>query len=182
MQIAHSAYPDSPLGPDAYREYESLLVQDYEELTKRCDTNSLKENATPEDEGWSQLTSSEDDISHFVAPSGAGDPYEEDDRIGQEEDLGQKLAVSVHHFPLVLSPFSPRVFVLPSEGSVAEACLSAQHENSVSAGLPPLSSGAPSDGEDVSPGATLTAQFLYHLAAKVLNVIDTVSLVNLYCY
>ncbi|KAM7492161.1 hypothetical protein LguiA_035082 [Lonicera macranthoides] len=166
-EIAHSAYPDSPLGPDAYREYESLLVQDYEELTKRCDTNSLKENATPEDEGWSQLTSSEDDISHFVAPSGAGDPYEEDDRIGREEDLRQKLAVSVHHFPLVLLPFSPRVFVLPSEGSVAEACLSARHENSVSAGLPPLSSGAPSDGEDVSPGATLTAQFLYHLAAKM---------------
>ncbi|PNX93714.1 hypothetical protein L195_g016871 [Trifolium pratense] len=30
--MSHSVFPDSPLGPDAYHEYESLLVQDYEEL------------------------------------------------------------------------------------------------------------------------------------------------------
>ena len=35
IQTAHSAFPDSPLGPDAYHEYESLLVQDYEELVKK---------------------------------------------------------------------------------------------------------------------------------------------------
>ncbi|KAI4322785.1 hypothetical protein L6164_022449 [Bauhinia variegata] len=34
-EVAYSAFPDSPLGPDAYHEYESLLVQDYEELIKK---------------------------------------------------------------------------------------------------------------------------------------------------
>ncbi|KAK3007985.1 hypothetical protein RJ639_013761 [Escallonia herrerae] len=158
--IAHSAYPDSPLGPDAYQEYESLLVQDYEELIKRSETTSrqsgyreLKENFT-EDEGWSKLTAGEEDASH------AREFYD------REEDVGQ-LVVSVHHFPLILCPFSPRVFVLPSEGSVAEAYLSTQLENSISPGLPSLTTGTLSDGDDVPPGATLTAQVLYHLAAKM---------------
>ncbi|KAA8524230.1 hypothetical protein F0562_010653 [Nyssa sinensis] len=172
-EAAHSTYPGSPLGPDAFREYESLLVQDYDELVKRCETKSrqsgdsnLKENLTLEDEGWSQLSSIEEDISHIKASSSARDSYE-DNPIGNAEDVGQKLVVSVQHFPLILCPFSPRVFVLPSEGSVAEACLSTQHEDSLSPGLPPLSTGSPSDGDDVAPGVTLTAQFLYHLAAKM---------------
>ncbi|KAL6967882.1 Sec1 domain-containing protein mip3 [Sarracenia purpurea var. burkii] len=59
------------------------------------------------------------------------------------------------------------VFVLHSKGSVAEAYLSAPHENSLSPGLPPLSTGSPLDGGDVPPGVTLMAQFLYHLAAKM---------------
>ncbi|KAL6975935.1 Sec1 domain-containing protein mip3 [Sarracenia purpurea var. burkii] len=170
--IAHSAYPDSPLGPDAFHEYESLLVQDYEELLKRREVKSnesgeskFKENLTTADAGWSQLASTEEDISPLEAGSGAKDSHG-DDPIGNG-DVGQKLVVSVHHFPLILCPFSPRVFVLPSEGSVAEAYLSAPHENSLSPGLPPLSTGSPLDGEDVPPGATLTAQFLYHLAAKM---------------
>ncbi|KAK3007987.1 hypothetical protein RJ639_013763 [Escallonia herrerae] len=65
------AYPDSPLGPDAYQEYESLLVQDYEELIKRHEMTSrqsgyreLKENLTPEDEGWLKLTAGEEYVSH----------------------------------------------------------------------------------------------------------------------
>ncbi|CAI9264973.1 unnamed protein product [Lactuca saligna] len=37
----------------------------------------------------------------------------------------------VHHFPLILCPFSPKFFVLPSEGSIYEAYLSADQENSV---------------------------------------------------
>uniref|UniRef100_A0A5B7C2A2 Putative sec1 family domain-containing protein MIP3 n=1 Tax=Davidia involucrata TaxID=16924 RepID=A0A5B7C2A2_DAVIN len=171
-EAAHSAYPDSPLGPDAFREYESLLVQDYEELVKRCETkprrsgdSNLKENLTLENEGWSQLTSIEEDISHLKISSSARDSYE-DNPIG-DADVGKKLVVTVRHFPLILCPFSPRVFVLPSEGSVAEACLSTQHEDSLSPGLPPLSTGSPSDGDDVAPGVTLTAQFLYHLAAKM---------------
>ncbi|KAG4128129.1 hypothetical protein ERO13_D09G003000v2 [Gossypium hirsutum] len=82
-------------------------------------------------------------------------------------DLGQKPIVSVHHFPMILSPISPRVFVLPSEGSIAEACLSSEHEDSISAGLPSLSTGLPSDVDEVPPAATLTAHFLYHLAAKM---------------
>lgn len=174
MQIAHSAYPDSPLGPDAFREYGSLLVQDYEELLKRCEAKSkqsggcnAKENLIADDDGWSQLTSSKEETSAVESGSGAKETYE-DEPTGHVEDVGQKLFVSVHHFPLILCPLSPRVFVLPSEGSVAEAYLSAQHENSLSPGLPPLSAGLPPDGEDTPPGATLTAQFLYHLAAKVL--------------
>ncbi|KAK2981352.1 hypothetical protein RJ640_013143, partial [Escallonia rubra] len=171
--IAHSAYPDSPLGPDAYQEYESLLVQDYEEFIKRRETTSrqsgyreLKENLTPEDEGWSKLTAGEEDASH------AREFYD------REEDVGQ-LVVSVRHFPLILCPFSPRVFVLPSEGSVAEAHLSTLHENSISPGLPSLTTGTLSDGDDVPPGATLTAQVLYHLAAKMDLKLEIYSLGDL---
>lgn len=172
-EIAHSVYPDSPLGPDAFHEYESLLVQDYEELIKKSktksrqpDDSSLQENLSFEEEGWSRLTSSEENVPPLEASSSGRDVYE-DNRIGHTEDVGQKLVVSVHHFPMILCPFSPRVFVLPSEGSVAEAYLSAEHEDSLSPGLPPLSTRLPSDGDDVPPGATLTAHFLYHLAAKM---------------
>ncbi|KAG6722917.1 hypothetical protein I3842_03G185600 [Carya illinoinensis] len=170
-EMAHSSYPDSPLGPDAYHEYESLLVQDYEELVKKSKTkstlpkdNNLRETSTFEDEGWSQLTSSEGDIPPLESSLTGRDIY---DKIGHPEDIGQKLVVSVHHFPMILCPFSPRVFVFPSKGSIAEAYLSAEHKDSLSPGLPPLSTGLLSDGDDVSPGATLTAHFLYHLAAKM---------------
>ncbi|KAG2717663.1 hypothetical protein I3760_03G187100 [Carya illinoinensis] len=170
-EMAHSSYPDSPLGPDAYHEYESLLVQDYEELVKKSKTkstlpkdNNLRETSTFEDEGWSQLTSSEGDIPPLESSLTGRDIY---DKIGHPEDIGQKLVVSVHHFPMILCPFSPRVFVFPSKGSIAEAYLSAEHKDSLSPGLPPLSTGLFSDGDDVSPGATLTAHFLYHLAAKM---------------
>ncbi|KAL2496954.1 Sec1 family domain-containing protein MIP3 [Forsythia ovata] len=172
-EAAHSAYPDSPLGPDAFREYESLLLQDYEEHIKKCPTISrepgsseFRESTVPEEEGWSQLASIEDDVSSFDDSSNTRVSYK-DDSIGHSEDAGQKLIVFVHHFPLILCPFSPRVFVLPSEGSVAEACLSTEHENSISFGLPPLSTGTPADADDICPGATLTAQFIYHLALKM---------------
>ncbi|KAL5797383.1 hypothetical protein ACOSQ2_002203 [Xanthoceras sorbifolium] len=171
-EIAHSAYPDSPLGPDAFREYETLLLQDYEELVKKGETKSgqsevsnLKEKMTFEDEGWSRLTSSEEDTPHLEATSSGKDLYE-DNPLGPL-DVGQTLVVSVHHFPMILCPFSPRVFVLPSEGSVAEGCLSSEHEDSLSPGLPPISTGSFSDGDEVPPAATLTANFLYHLAAKM---------------
>ncbi|XP_015902049.2 sec1 family domain-containing protein MIP3 isoform X2 [Ziziphus jujuba] len=171
-ELAHSAYPDSPLGPDAFHEYESLLVQDYEELVKKSLTMSkqpesshLKDNLISEDEGWSELTSIEEDIQHEASLSERD--YCKDNLIDHTEDVGQKLVVSVHHFPMVLCPFSPRVFVLPSEGSIAEAYLSVEHEDAFSPGLPPLSTGLPSDGDDTPPGATLTAHFIYHLAAKM---------------
>ncbi|KAL8461099.1 hypothetical protein ACS0TY_032540 [Phlomoides rotata] len=183
-EVAHSAYPDSPLGPDAYHEYESLLNQDYEELVKKRETahvpgnSGLKENTASEDEGWSELTSIEDDISRFDGISSAK-PSQEDYFSGYSEDIGLHLAVSVHHFPLILCPFSPRVFVLPSEGCVAEASLSAEHENSISCGLPPLSTGKLADAEDASPGASLTAQFLYHLALKMDLKLEIFSLGDL---
>ncbi|KAK4364047.1 hypothetical protein RND71_015405 [Anisodus tanguticus] len=172
-ETGHSAYPESPLGPDAYREYESLLVQDYEELARKSLMNSshagestVKESTSAEDEGGSQLTTSEEETLNFSSAASAQNLYE-DSVIDRTEDVRKKLKVSVHHFPLVLCPFSPRFFVLPSEGSVAEAYLSAEHDNSISFGLPPISTGTTADGEDVPPGATLTAQFLYHLAAKM---------------
>lgn len=172
-EIAHSTYPDSPLGPDAFHEYESLLVQDYEEIVKKAksktrhpEDGNFRENLTMEEEGWSQLSSTEEDIPHLDVSSGAKDFYE-DNPMGHTRYIGQQLIVSVHHFPMILCPLSPRVFVLPPEGSVAEAHLSAKHEDSLSSGLPSLSTGLPSDGDDVPPGATLTAHFLYHLAAKM---------------
>lgn len=172
-ETGHSAYPESPLGPDAYREYELLLVQDYEELARKSLMNSshagestVKESTPTEEEGWSQLTTSEEGTLNISSDASAQNLYE-DSVIDRTEDVRKKLKVSVHHFPLVLCPFSPRFFVLPSEGSVAEAYLSAEHDNSISLGLPPISTGTTADGEDVPPGATLTAQFLYHLVAKM---------------
>ncbi|XWS30046.1 hypothetical protein CRYUN_Cryun24cG0084400 [Craigia yunnanensis] len=172
-EVGHSVCPDSPLGPDAFHEYESLLLQDYEELIKKSDSKSghsvdsnTQENLTFEDEGWSRLTSTEEDVPSHEASS-TGKNLDGDSPRWKRVVLGQKLIVSVHHFPMILCPFSPRVFVLPSEGAVAEACLSAEHEDSLCAGLPSLSTGLPSDGDEVPPSATLTAHFLYHLAAKM---------------
>lgn len=163
--MAHSAYPDSPLGPDAFHEYESLLLQDYEELVKKSEIKSGQSEV--EDEGWSRLTSSEDDFSTVGATSSGKEFYEDDSHVA---DAGQKMVVSVLHFPMILCPFSPRVFVLPSDGSVTEANLSSQHEDSLSPGFPSMSTGVPLDGDEVPPGALLTAHFLYHLAAKVKSV------------
>ncbi|XP_057792354.1 sec1 family domain-containing protein MIP3 [Salvia miltiorrhiza] len=184
-EVAHSAYPDSPLGPDAFREYESLLNQDYEELVKKHerprtvpDDSGLKEGTASEAEGWSELTEIDDHSSIDYGISNAklrGEDY----FSGYPEDVGQKLVVSVHHFPLILCPLSPRVFVLPSEGSTAEASLSTEHESSISFGLPPLSTGKLADTEDVSPGANLTAQFLYHLASKMDLKLEIFSLGDL---
>ncbi|KAG8482449.1 hypothetical protein CXB51_024011 [Gossypium anomalum] len=171
-EVAHSAYPDSPLGPDAFHEYQSLLLQDYEELIENSDLKSgqlvdsiSKGNLTLEDEGWSRFTSNED-VPSLEASSAGKNLYGDSPRRGMV-DLGQKPIVSVLHFPMILSPISPRVFVLPSEGSIAEACLSSEHDDSISAGLPSLSTGLPSDVDEVPPAATLTAHFLYHLAAKM---------------
>ncbi|MBA0739255.1 hypothetical protein Gogos_012542 [Gossypium gossypioides] len=171
-EVAHSTYPDSPLGPDAFHEYQSLLLQDYEELIENSDLKSgqlvdsnTKGNLTLEDEGWSRFTSNED-VPSLEASSAGKNQYGDSPRQGMV-DLGQKPIVSVRHFPMILSPISPRVFVLPSEGSIAEACLSSEHEDSISAGLPSLSTGLPSDVDEVPPAATLTAHFLYHLAAKM---------------
>lgn len=184
-EIGQSAYPDSPLGPDAYLEYQSLLVQDYEELMKKNDLNSIntnnkdvKENPILEDEGWLQLTPREKDITKSPAFSSTKDMYDID-RIDHAEDVGQKLIAYVHHFPLILCPFSPKFFVLPSEGSIAEAYISAEQENSVSSGLPPLSTGTFHDGEDVPAGVALTAQFLYHLTTKMDLKLEIFSLGDL---
>lgn len=173
MQVAHSAFPDSPLGPDAYQEYESLLVQDYEELIKKSGTNSRQFGSNVEgnlnfEEGYSRFLSSGKDVPHFEASSSGRNSYE-DNPLDYTEDAGLKLVVSVDHFPMILCPISPKVFVLPSEGLVAEAYLSTEHEDSLSPGLPPLSTGALSDADEVPPGATLTAHFLYHLASKVTS-------------
>lgn len=150
-----------------------MLLQDYEEFVKKneikpghSEDSNFQESLSLEDEGWSRLTSSEEDVPHLEASPSGKSSYEDD---GHMENVRQKLVISVHHFPMILCPFSPRVFVLPSEGSVAEAYLSAEHENSLSPGLPPLSTGVPPDGDNVSPGAILTAHFLYHLAAKVVG-------------
>lgn len=189
MQIAHSAYVDSPLGPDAFREYETLVLQDYEELVKKCEGKGTglhqhykKRNSTGihnkkltfDDDGWSQFASTEDYDIREEAGS-AGSDVCDDGSVNCKEAGGgsTKLCISVHHFPMLICPISPRVFVFPSEGTVSEACLSKDHEDSFSPGLPSISTGLSSDGEDLPPGATLTANFLYDLAAKVSLYEDT---------
>lgn len=150
-----------------------MLVQDYEELVKKSGPNSQEfgsnlRNLNFEDEEHTRSTSSGNDVAHLEASS--SERYlSEDNPLGYIEDSVPKLVVSVHHFPMILCPISPRVFVLPSEGLVAEACLSAEHEDSLSLGLPPLSTGLLTSADDVPPGATLTAHFLYHLASKVTS-------------
>ncbi|CAL5212860.1 unnamed protein product [Lathyrus oleraceus] len=171
-EMAHSVFPDSPLGPDAYHEYESLLVQDYEELSKKSGKKPrhigslLQEKLDFEDGGRLQFPSGGEDVPHLEASSSGRDFYEHNP-LDYIADTVQKLVISVHHFPMILCPISPRAFVLPSEGLVSESYLSAGHEDSISPGLPPLSTGLLSDTDDVPPGATLTAHFLYHLAAKM---------------
>lgn len=88
--------------------------------------------------------------------------------MGQVEARGRRLFVVVHHFPMIFSPISSRVFVLPSEGIIADSSLSNHHEDSLGSGLPSISTGKPFDSDEVPPGVTLTAQFLYHLANKVM--------------
>ncbi|CAJ1978791.1 unnamed protein product [Sphenostylis stenocarpa] len=165
-ETAHSAFPDSPLGPDAYHEYESLLVQDYEELVKKSGTKPGQGKQNVEGGGRSEFPSSGEDVLNLEA-SPSGRDFYGNNSLDYIEESVPKLVVSVHHFPMILCPISPRVFVLPSEGLVAEAHLSSNHEDSFSSGLPPLSTGMNSDADDVPPGATLTAHFLYHLAAKM---------------
>ncbi|KAJ1441851.1 Sec1 family domain-containing protein 2 [Sesbania bispinosa] len=112
MQMAHSAYPDSPLGPDAYHEYESLLVQDYEELIKKSGkkpghgSSLLQANLNLED-GGRLLPSSGEDVPHVEASSSGRDFYEHNP-LEYSEDALLKLDVSVHHFPMTLCPISPR--------------------------------------------------------------------------
>ncbi|KAL4390459.1 hypothetical protein HN51_011372 [Arachis hypogaea] len=171
-EAAHSVFPDSPLGPDAYREYESLLVQDYDELNKKSGAkprqfgSKVQAKIKFEDGGRSKLSPSGEDVPHLEASS-SGRDFLEQTPLDSTEDAVFKLDVSVHHFPMILCPLSPRVFVLPSEGLMAEAHLSSEHEDSIGPGFPPLSTGMLSDTDDVPPGATLTAHFLYHLAAKM---------------
>nr|GEX11754.1 sec1 family domain-containing protein MIP3 isoform X1 [Tanacetum cinerariifolium] len=184
-EIGQSVYPDSPLGPDAYHEYQSLLVQDYEEFMKKNNPNTahnnnkeVKESLIPEDEGWLQLSPREPDTPKSPAFASTNDMYDVD-RIDNAEDAGRKLIAYVQHFPLIICPFSPKFFVLPSEGSIAEAYLSAEQENSISSGLPALSTGKLHDGEDVPPGVALTAQFLYHLTTKMDLKLEIFSLGDL---
>ncbi|XP_010506107.1 PREDICTED: sec1 family domain-containing protein MIP3 isoform X3 [Camelina sativa] len=160
---SHSAIPDSPLGPDAYHEYETLLVQDYNEHTKKSDKISKDKGVSNFSSALESLTM-EPIISENVDGSSGGE---------------EGLVVSVRHFPLIICPFTPRAFVLPSQGSVAEASLSRQHEDSLSFGLPPISTGSMSDTDDVPPGATLTAHFLYQLALKMELKLEIFSLGDL---
>ncbi|KAI3968281.1 hypothetical protein MKW92_049216 [Papaver armeniacum] len=180
-EVAHSTYPDSPLGPDAFREYESLLLQDYEELVRKCEIEKksssrpsvfgrseasiLSENLASEDEGWSKFSPSEEEIPR--TPRTPRENLDEPNSLVTKRDGLLRVDISVNHFPMILCPLSPRVFVLPSEGTIAEACLSSEHEDSLGPGLPSISTGVPSDGEDTPPGAILTAHLLYHLAAKM---------------
>lgn len=174
MQIGHSAYVDSPLGPDAFREYETLLIQDHDELLKKSENlDRHKENIHKE---ASDFTSDVDNYSkwgsgvHYGSNSESSPTKRDffDDEMGQVEARGRRLFVAMRHFPMIFSPISSRVFVLPSEGIIADSSLSNHHEDSLGSGLPSISTGKPFDSDEVPPGVTLTAQFLYHLANKVM--------------
>lgn len=174
LQIGHSAYVDSPLGPDAFREYETLLIQDHEELSKKYGKSDKYKDNIPYTQR--DVTSDSDRYSKWgsgvhYGPNSESSPTKKglsDDELGSVEAGGKRFSVTVCHFPMIFSPVSSRTFVLPSEGTIAESCLSNHHEYSLSPGLPSISTGTPFDGDEVPPGVTLTAQFLYHLANKVM--------------
>ncbi|XP_057866569.1 sec1 family domain-containing protein MIP3 isoform X2 [Cryptomeria japonica] len=180
---AHSAYVDAPLGPDAFQEYESLLLQDYHELVLKSnipkgsgDTEDFersvqtpqvsKKSNTMENEDWLETTSSKDVLFDLEASSDRMSLHNSSPISMKEEDW-KKLQVSVKHFPMIFCPLSSKVFVLPSESAVAEAFISDKSDNSLSPGLPPVSIGLTSDGDDIPPGATLIAHFLHHLAGQM---------------
>ncbi|KAJ1264293.1 hypothetical protein BS78_09G252400 [Paspalum vaginatum] len=180
-EIGHSAYVDSPLGPDAFREYETLLIQDHEELFKKYEKpDQHKENIHEK----SDFPSDVDKYAkwgsgvHYGSNSESSPTKRDlfDDDMGQVEASGRGLSVAVRHFPMIFSPISSRVFVLPSEGIIADSCLSNNHEDSLGPGLPSISTGKPFDSDEVPPGVTLTAQFLYHLANKMDLKLDVFSL------
>ncbi|KAK3119510.1 hypothetical protein QOZ80_9AG0671570 [Eleusine coracana subsp. coracana] len=177
-EVGHSAYVDSPLGPDAFREYETLLIQDHDELFKKH--GNLDKNKDSHD--------METDFTlHVDNKSGSGMQYETnsessptkrnlfDENLAQVEGRGRNFSVTVCHFPMIFSPISSRAFVLPSEGIIADSYLSNPHEDSLGPGLPSISAGKPFDSDEVPPGVTLTAQFLYHLANKMDLKLDIFS-------
>ncbi|KAL6870757.1 hypothetical protein ACP4OV_014605 [Aristida adscensionis] len=178
-EIGHSAYVDSPLGPDAFQEYETLLIQDHEELFKKYEkSDKLKDNIqdtkgdfTPDIDNNSEWGSG----VHFGPNSSMTERNLFDDDLGQTEARGRRLSVTVLHYPMIFSPISSRAFVLPSEGIIAGSCLSNPHEDSFGPGLPSISTGKPIDSDEVPPGVTLTAQFLYHLANKMDLKLDIFS-------
>ncbi|EES18766.2 sec1 family domain-containing protein MIP3 [Sorghum bicolor] len=181
-EIGHSAYVDSPLGPDAFREYETLLIQDHDELLKKYEKlDRHKENIH---KTASEFTSDADDYSkwgsgvHYGSNSESSPTKRDffDDDMGQVEARGRRLSVAVRHFPMIFSPISSKVFVLPSEGIIADSSLSNHHEDSLGPGLPSISTGKPFDSDELPPGVTLTAQFLYHLANKMDLKLDIFSL------
>uniref|UniRef100_A0A0E0MCW0 Sec1 family domain-containing protein MIP3 n=1 Tax=Oryza punctata TaxID=4537 RepID=A0A0E0MCW0_ORYPU len=182
-EVGHSAYVDSPLGPDAFREYETLLAQDHEELLKKYEKSDEHKDTVPYTEkdftsdGDSRYSNWESGV-HYGSNSESS-PRKKDmfgDESSQLETKGKRLSVTVTHFPMIFSPISSRTFVLPSEGTMAESCLSNHHEDSLSPGLPPISTGRSFDGDEIPPGVTLTAQFLYHLASKMDLKLDIFSL------
>ncbi|KAM3311873.1 hypothetical protein ACQJBY_032090 [Aegilops geniculata] len=178
-EIGHSAYVDSPLGPDAFREYETLLIQDHEELLKKCGKlNKDKDNISYTERDFTSDGDTKWGSGVHYGPSESSPRKKDfsDDDLGQVEARGKRLSVTVCHFPMIFSPISSRTFVLPSEGIIAESYLSNHREDSLSPGLPSISTGKPFDGDEVPPGLTLTAQFLYHLANKMDLKLDIFSL------
>uniref|UniRef100_A0ACD6A1T2 Uncharacterized protein n=1 Tax=Avena sativa TaxID=4498 RepID=A0ACD6A1T2_AVESA len=179
LQIGHSAYVDSPLGPDAFREYETLLIQDHEELLKK--SGKLKKDTDNIPYTERDFTSDGDNkwgsgVHYGPSESSPRKKDFSDDDLGQAEAGGKRFSVTVCHFPMIFSPISSRTFILPSEGTIAESYLSNHREDSLSPGLPSISTGKAFDGDEVPPGVTLTAQFLYHLANKMDLKLDIFSL------
>ncbi|CAN6469071.1 unnamed protein product [Victoria cruziana] len=129
------------------------------------------------DEGWLRLNFHKPQSPNLSDSPDKG--FDQTYQSNNPEATRLTLVVSVQHFPMILCPLSPHIFVLPSEGAVAEACLSIRHQDSLSPGLPPICSGLPSDGEETPPGATLTAHLLYHLAAKMDLKLEIFSLGDL---
>ncbi|KAF8745066.1 hypothetical protein HU200_013480 [Digitaria exilis] len=149
-EIGHSAYVDSPLGPDAFREYETLLVQDHEELSKKCEkSNKCKDNTSYT---GSDLTSDADKYSEW----GSGVHY------GSNSESS----------PTKRNLFDGDLGQLEASGK----SLSNDHEDCLGPGLPSISTGKPFDSDEVPPGVTLTAQFLYHLTNKMDLKLDIFSL------
>jgi len=108
----------------------TLLVPDHEELFKEHE-KSNKNKGTISYAG-SDLTSEADKYSEWGSRVHYGSNSESirmernffDGNLGQLEASGKRLSVTVSHFPIFFSPISSRAFVLPSDGIIADSCLS----------------------------------------------------------
>eukprot|EP00249_Psilotum_nudum_P022712 c28618_g1_i1 orf=227-2896(+) len=174
-QEAHSAHPDTPLGSDAFHEYESLLLQDFQTLVKTAESEQIPERCGqfslgkgPKDKDQQYLSNCADDERIEPGIEVSREKSNVFDTRESKEFFGPGLSVIVKHFPMVFCPITSRTFVLPSGAAVAEAYLSAKVENSLGPGLPCIEIGKTSDGEDhIPPGGILLAHFLQHFSGQL---------------
>lgn len=183
---AHSAHPDTPLGPDAFHDYKRLLLEDFQVLVQKTKSDhaaetkleSESDNLTRtfkgfEGHGQAMELNLPEQVDHAKVADGEFRVETE----GAMEDHSVHLIVEVKHFPMIICPLMSRAFVFPSRGMLAGAPLSHKADKALGIGLPRIDAGAVTDDDDSLPiGGTLVAHFLHHLAVQLSLKFDVFTL------